>query len=86
MSWRLNQLTVVRAGYGASVIPFPDNRYAFSYPVKQNYVAPAPANNFQRAGTMAATAGQSRCGSFAMSGRAVSRTAERQKPPRAVTR
>ena len=28
---------VVRAGYGASTIPFPDNRYAFNYPVKQNY-------------------------------------------------
>ena len=37
VSWRLNQQTVVRAGYGASTIPFPDNRYAFNYPVKQNY-------------------------------------------------
>ncbi len=27
----------MRAGYGASTIPFPDNRYAFNYPVKQNY-------------------------------------------------
>ena len=37
MSWRLNDKNVVRAGYGASTIPFPDNRYAFNYPVKQNY-------------------------------------------------
>ena len=37
VSWRLNPLSVVRAGYGASTIPFPDNRYAFNYPVKQNY-------------------------------------------------
>jgi hypothetical protein len=37
ISWRLNDRSVARAGYGASVIPFPDNRYAFNYPVKQNY-------------------------------------------------
>ena len=53
VSWRLNEKTVVRAGYGASTIPFPDNRYAFNYPVKQNYAGSA-ANGFQRAGTMAA--------------------------------
>ena len=49
ISWRLNQKTVVRAGYGASTIPFPDNRYAFNYPVKQNYAAQTGANQFQRA-------------------------------------
>ena len=43
---------VVRAGYGASTIPFPDNRYAFNFPVKQNYSGTA-ANGFQRAGSMA---------------------------------
>ena len=53
VSWRLNQFTVVRGGYGASTIPFPDNRYAFNYPVKQNYSGTA-ANGFQRAGSMAA--------------------------------
>jgi Carboxypeptidase regulatory-like domain len=52
VSWRLNNETVVRAGYGASTIPFPDNRYAFNYPVKQNYSGTVP-NGFQRAGTMA---------------------------------
>jgi len=52
VSWRPNDLTVVRAGYGASAIPFPDNRYAFAFPVKQNYSGTIP-NNFQRAGTMA---------------------------------
>jgi hypothetical protein len=52
VSWRLNQETVLRAGYGASTIPFPDNRYAFNYPVKQNYAGSA-ANPFQRAGSMA---------------------------------
>jgi outer membrane receptor protein involved in Fe transport len=52
LSWRPNELTVVRAGYGASAIPFPDNRYAFNFPVKQNFAGSA-ANGFQRAGTMA---------------------------------
>ena len=52
VSWRLNETTVVRAGYGASTIPFPDNRYAFNYPVKQNYAGSAP-NDFQRSGAMA---------------------------------
>jgi hypothetical protein len=53
ISWRLNEKTVVRAGYGASAIPFPDNRYAFNFPVKQNYSGTA-ANGFQRSGSMAA--------------------------------
>jgi hypothetical protein len=53
ISWRLNDDTVVRGGYGASTIPFPDNRFAFNYPVKQNYSGSA-ANGTQRAGTMAA--------------------------------
>ena len=52
ISWRLNNDTVVRAGYGGSTIPFPDNRYAFNYPVKQNYAGPVA--NFQAAGSMAA--------------------------------
>ena len=52
ISWRPNEKTVVRAGYGASAIPFPDNRYAFAFPVKQNYSGSA-ANGFQRAGSMA---------------------------------
>ena len=53
VSWRLNEKSVVRAGYGASTIPFPDNRYAFNYPVKQNYNGTA-ANGFQAQGSMAA--------------------------------
>lgn len=53
ISWRLDEQSVVRGGYGASTIPFPDNRYAFNYPVKQNYVGTS-ANGFQRQGTMAA--------------------------------
>jgi hypothetical protein len=51
-TWRLDEKTVVRGGFGASAIPFPDNRYAFNFPVKQNYVG-ALVNGFQRAGSMA---------------------------------
>ena len=35
-TFRLDDKTVVRGGFGASTTPFPDNRYAFNYPVKQN--------------------------------------------------
>ena len=42
----------MRAGYGASTLPFPDNRYAFNFPVKQNNPGSA-ANGFQPAGSMA---------------------------------
>jgi carboxypeptidase family protein len=52
VSWRLDPNTVVRAGYGVGTIPFPDNRYAFNFPVKQNYSGSA-VNGFQRAGSMA---------------------------------
>ena len=51
ISWRLANDTVIRAGYGGSTIPFPDNRYAFNYPVKQNYSGTVP-NGFQAAGAM----------------------------------
>jgi hypothetical protein len=53
ISWRPDEKSVVRAGYGASTIPFPDNRFAFNYPVKQNYNGTA-ANGFQAQGSMAA--------------------------------
>jgi len=53
VSWRLDEKSVVRAGYGASTIPFPDNRFAFNYPVKQNYNGTS-ANGFQPQGSMAA--------------------------------
>jgi hypothetical protein len=51
-TWRLDEKTVVRGGYGASTIPFPDNRYAYDFPVKQNYQG-ALVNGFQNAGSMA---------------------------------
>jgi hypothetical protein len=53
LTWRIGEQSVVRAGYGVSTIPFPDNRYAFNYPVKQNYNGTS-ANGAQAAGSMAA--------------------------------
>jgi len=52
LSYRLNDATVLRGGYGVSTLPFPDNSYAYNFPVKQNNVFNAP-NNFAAAGSMA---------------------------------
>jgi hypothetical protein len=51
LSYRLDDKTVVRGGYGVSTMPFPDNTYAFNFPVKQlNQIN--PPNTFAPAGTM----------------------------------
>ena len=53
LTFRLDERTVVRGGYGASTTPFPDNSYAFNFPVKQNNAFSAP-NTYSAAGSMAA--------------------------------
>jgi hypothetical protein len=53
VSWRLTDKTVFRAGYGVSTTPWPDNSYAFNFPVKQNNQI-NPPNTFATAGSMAA--------------------------------
>jgi len=53
ISWRLNERTVLRAGYGSSTTPWPDNSYAFNFPVKQNNQLTGPTS-FSPAGSMAA--------------------------------
>ncbi len=35
-AYRFNSKTVIRTGFGLSYFPYPDNQYAFSFPVKQN--------------------------------------------------
>lgn len=52
ISYRFNEKTVIRSGYGISFIPYPDNRYAYNFPVRQNN-AFNPANSFVAAGRMA---------------------------------
>src|SRR5262245_39275203 len=44
-SYRVDDRTVLRGGYGISTMPFPDNSYAYNYPVKQNNVI-NPASSF----------------------------------------
>ena len=36
IAYRVTNSTVVRAGFGMSYTPFPDNNYAFNYPVRAN--------------------------------------------------
>jgi hypothetical protein len=52
ISYRLSDKTVIRSGYGISYIPYPDNRYAYNFPVRQNN-AFNPVNSFVAAGKMA---------------------------------
>jgi len=42
VSYRIDDRTVVRGGYGMSTAPFGDNSYAFNFPVKQNNQFNAP--------------------------------------------
>jgi hypothetical protein len=51
VSYRFNEKTVIRGGYGVSIIPFPDNQYAFNFPVKQNNQFSPPVS-FAPAGAM----------------------------------
>jgi hypothetical protein len=52
-SYRINDKTVLRGGYGISTLPFPDNSYVYNFPVKQNNVFQS-VNSFQPAGSMKA--------------------------------
>jgi hypothetical protein len=36
VAYRLTESTVIRAGFGISYTPFPDNTYAYNYPVRSN--------------------------------------------------
>ena len=51
-SYRINDETVLRGGFGTTIVPFPDNRYAYNFPVKQTNQFNAP-NGFAPAGRMA---------------------------------
>jgi Carboxypeptidase regulatory-like domain len=52
-SYRLDERSVLRGGYGVSTLPFPDNTYAYNFPVKQNNQF-NPPNTFAPAGSMRA--------------------------------
>jgi hypothetical protein len=51
-SYRFNEKTVLRAGFGTTIIPYPDNKYAYNFPVKQTEQF-NPPNSFAPAGRMA---------------------------------
>ncbi|MFN7948105.1 MAG: TonB-dependent receptor [Blastocatellia bacterium] len=50
-SYRFADKTVIRAGFGTTIMPFPNNVYAFNFPVKQNNQF-NPPNSFAAAGSM----------------------------------
>jgi hypothetical protein len=52
LAYRFDDRTVLRAGFGTTIVPFPDNRYAYNFPVKQTNQF-NPANGFAPAGQMA---------------------------------
>ncbi len=51
IAYRLTEKTVVRGGFGISYAPYPDNKYAWNFPVLQNnvYNAPGTAPKFNQA-------------------------------------
>lgn len=50
-TFRLTEKSVVRGGYGVSTLPFPDNSYAYNFPVKQTNQF-NPPNTFAPSGSM----------------------------------
>jgi outer membrane receptor protein involved in Fe transport len=50
-AYRFDDQTVLRAGFGTTIVPFPDNRYAYNFPVKQTNQF-NPPNSFAPAGRM----------------------------------
>ncbi|MGH9583948.1 MAG: carboxypeptidase regulatory-like domain-containing protein, partial [Bryobacteraceae bacterium] len=45
-AYRLTNSTVIRSGFGISYTPFPDNTYAYNYPVKANNAYNTVGNGF----------------------------------------
>jgi hypothetical protein len=52
ISYRMDDRTVIRSGYGISYIPYANNAYAYNFPVRQNNAFNS-ANSFVPAGQMA---------------------------------
>ena len=48
IAYRTDDKTVIRAGLGISYTPFPDNNWAYNFPVRANnqYVAPSGSDNY----------------------------------------
>jgi hypothetical protein len=86
VSYRINEKTVLRGGYGVSIIPFPDNQYAFNFPVKQNNqfnppVSFAPAGSMQAGFPPPITAAIPRTGSSSRTRPSCARSSTTWCPP-----
>ena len=48
LAYRLTEKTVIRAGFGISYTPFPDNSWMYNFPIRANnqYISPSGADNF----------------------------------------
>jgi hypothetical protein len=46
VAYRLDEKTVIRSGFGTSYTPFPDNTYAYNYPVRSNNQYVSLGNGF----------------------------------------
>jgi hypothetical protein len=48
VAYRLTEKTVIRAGFGISYTPYPDNLWMYNYPVRANndFVAPSGSDNY----------------------------------------
>jgi hypothetical protein len=46
LAYRLSDKTVIRAGFGISYTPFPDNTYAYNYPVRANNAYSTVGNGY----------------------------------------
>jgi Carboxypeptidase regulatory-like domain len=44
IAYRFNDKTVIRTGFGISYAPFPDNTYAYNFPIKQNKAYSQPGS------------------------------------------
>ncbi len=56
-AYRFNEKTVLRGGFGTTIVPFPDNRYAYNFPVKQTNQLNAP-NSFAPPGRWRTASGR----------------------------
>ena len=46
LAYRVNEKTVIRAGFGISYTPFPDNSWAYNFPVRSNNIYTGNGNSY----------------------------------------
>lgn len=58
VAYRLNDKTVIRAGYGVSYTPFPDNNWMYNFPVRSNNLYAQPGGSTDTYGAAVLPNGQ----------------------------